>query len=797
MRWGHCVFQLPLHENERRPIIVLMKLAARITCLIKWIPLLLLAAIPHFSFSQNYVFAQLTGAPMNTAGWNLQGDARVANILFNDQSELRLCSLNGASGAIFYNQPINLSLCNKWKAEFDFRMHDGSGADGLAFCFLDVPPNGFVTGGGLGIPSSANGLKVCFDTWNNCDQGPSQDVHKDMPKIELRWGAGYDECAGQPTKMNSNGGLSFIASTEYKHAKITYDNGNIGVYVNDSLYLTGYQQFNYYGYLGFTASTGGYNDNHSLRNVVIYTEMPPSTAATGSTAFCPGKTVQLGTTNNPLYVYEWSPAAGLNSTTISNPVLQLDNKSAVSENHTYYVKTSYANNPGCSSIDSVVVKVYPAPLVNFTVPKICLNDAIAQFTDSSYSGELGFTPFSYQWKFGDPNANAVNPNTATATNASHRYSAAANYNVQLTVTNNKGCTDSVTKVFTVNGAVPKAAFTLVNPPPICNNKTVTITNGSNVDFGSITRVVIAWGDSIGILHTDNSPYPGKQYVHQYPSNQQTPVANYTVLYIAYSGLSCYDQVIKTVSILQSPKIVFDPIASVCNDAVAFQLTEAKETTGLPGAFNFISTAVSANGLVNPKTTAGTYPVQAIYTANNTCRDSAMQSITIHPLPTANAGPDLFALRGGSVFISNSVATGTALRYLWQPAIYLDNDTVLHPMVTPAKDTSYQLTVTGIGGCQTRDTVHITVLENPNVPNAFTPNGDGLNDTWKIRYLDTYVDCTVDIYNRLGEHIFHSVGYKTPWDGRYKGKPVASGAYTYIINTKKHLHPFVGQVLVIR
>ena len=73
-------------------------------------------------FAQNYVFAQLKGSPVNTKGWNFQGGATVANITGSTNSELLLCPLNSPSGAIFYNKPINLSVCSKWKAEFDFRM---------------------------------------------------------------------------------------------------------------------------------------------------------------------------------------------------------------------------------------------------------------------------------------------------------------------------------------------------------------------------------------------------------------------------------------------------------------------------------------------------------------------------------------------------------------------------------------------------------------------------------------------------------------------------------------------------
>ena len=65
------------------------------------------------AFTQTHVFAQLMGTPVNTSGWNLQGRAKVGNILNANFSELILCDATmGQSGAVFYNQPINLGICN-------------------------------------------------------------------------------------------------------------------------------------------------------------------------------------------------------------------------------------------------------------------------------------------------------------------------------------------------------------------------------------------------------------------------------------------------------------------------------------------------------------------------------------------------------------------------------------------------------------------------------------------------------------------------------------------------------------
>ena len=332
-------------------------------------------------WAQTHVFAQLTGAPVNTTGWTFQGAATVGNITGTGNSEVIVCPNQfWQTGAVFYNQPINLSLCNKWIAEFDYRIYDGSLADGLAFCFLDVPPTGFVVGGGMGIPATANGLKICFDQNPNCF--PLN--FGDYPKIEIRWGAGYDECWAQPTADNSTGALSFIRSPNYNHVKIVYNNGNISVYVNNTLYVTGFQTFNFSGYMGFTSATGAKDDNHSVKNVVIYTDMPASEAGANVTV-CSGTAVQLGTTPDPANVYTWqvSPVAGAPAVTapgsIADPLVTLSNPTAQSISYKYLVGTAFATAPGCSSVDSVIVTVLPKVAIN---PSI---QVINQCTGSSYT----------------------------------------------------------------------------------------------------------------------------------------------------------------------------------------------------------------------------------------------------------------------------------------------------------------------------------------------------------------------------------------------------------------------------
>jgi gliding motility-associated-like protein len=85
------------------------------------------------------------------------------------------------------------------------------------------------------------------------------------------------------------------------------------------------------------------------------------------------------------------------------------------------------------------------------------------------------------------------------------------------------------------------------------------------------------------------------------------------------------------------------------------------------------------------------------------------------------------------------------------------------------------------------------------PDGFTPNGDGTNDTWVIDYIYLFPECEVEVYNRWGELLFRSVGYNTPWDGRYDGKDLPVGTYYYIIKLNDPMFPdvFTGPLTIMR
>ncbi|NBP75427.1 MAG: hypothetical protein EBU61_05285, partial [Crocinitomicaceae bacterium] len=242
-------------------------------------------------------------------------------------------------------------------------MFDGNAADGIAFCFLDVPPAGFVSGGGVGIPGSANGIKVVFDTYDNgCGANP---------EIQIYNGIGYNECSVGIVKVtNTAGNLNFLRSNTYNHAEINYNNGIISVSVNGTLWLSTTYTVSFVGYMGFTASTGGANDRHSIKNATIYADVALSSAGP-DIAICNGQTAQIGSTTNSNYNYSWSPSNGLNDPTISNPIVSIVNSGTTPISQTFTVQTTLLSNPtSCPSNDNVTVTINPI-LTSFVNASIC------------------------------------------------------------------------------------------------------------------------------------------------------------------------------------------------------------------------------------------------------------------------------------------------------------------------------------------------------------------------------------------------------------------------------------------
>ncbi|MBL7730739.1 MAG: gliding motility-associated C-terminal domain-containing protein [Chitinophagaceae bacterium] len=194
-----------------------------------------------------------------------------------------------------------------------------------------------------------------------------------------------------------------------------------------------------------------------------------------------------------------------------------------------------------------------------------------------------------------------------------------------------------------------------------------------------------------------------------------------------------------------------------------------------------TTGVSNPNIANPvitPTTIGniTYTVTATL---GTCTQQRSFNLNVFPGASASAGPDVSIIAGDTYQIP---ATGSVGSYLWTPSTGLNSANILNPNATPATTTTYTLTVTNPQGCIATDDVQITVIPYCIKPmEAFTPNGDGINDLWLITNGNCLVSAKAQVFNRYGSKVFESNDYKNNWNGTYEGKPLPDGTYYYVIS----------------
>ncbi|WP_461453201.1 PKD domain-containing protein [Mucilaginibacter sp.] len=467
------------------------------------------------------------------------------------------------------------------------------------------------------------------------------------------------------------------------------------------------------------------------------------------------------------------------------------------------VKLRVINSDGCVSLTyAQPITIHPLPVVNFTMPDVCLAEGSARFTDNSAIADTTASSFTYLWNFGDQNATASNPNTSTQKNPVHVYSAAAYYNVTLTVTSKYGCSSTLTQQFTVNGSNPVAAFSVENGNDLCSSNLVVFDDKSSVNFGKITKIVWYFdynnNPSDTVVYTQSTMPANRKHQHQYPLFNSSGTQNYDVRMVVYSGSSqsCESLVDSTITINGNPSITVSPIGNVCQGAGLVNIP-VYNTGNYAGKGIFSGPGITSSGAFNPANLAvGTYTINYNFTAVNGCTYATSQQVNVEQTPVIKVDSVYIILQGGSVTLDAKVA-GSNLTYKWSPSTGLSDPDILSPIASPATDTQYSLTVTGADSCSAIAPVFVQVLPNIVVPNAFTPNGDGINDYWEIQHLDSYPNCVVQVFNRYGERLFYSVGYPNPWDGKYKGSSLPAGVYYYIIDPKNGRKTVSGSLTILK
>ncbi|HEY9534794.1 MAG TPA: gliding motility-associated C-terminal domain-containing protein, partial [Mucilaginibacter sp.] len=185
-------------------------------------------------------------------------------------------------------------------------------------------------------------------------------------------------------------------------------------------------------------------------------------------------------------------------------------------------------------------------------------------------------------------------------------------------------------------------------------------------------------------------------------------------------------------------------------------------------------AAEANNAIMPTGEGTVTPAHLQIIADNKTKGTGMAN---PPLTVTYSG---FVNNDGPASLVTAPTITTTVNSMSAPGTY--------PIIASAASSpNYQITY-GDG---------ILTVASLNIPNSFTPNSDGINDTWKIKNIEDYQNFTVEIYNRYGARVYYSVNYPSPWDGRMKGSDTPAGTYYYIIRLGGENRPLSGYLTVIR
>ncbi len=543
--------------------------------------------------------------------------------------------------------------------------------------------------------------------------------------------------------------------------------------------------------------------------------------------------------NHTFYWDFGDPKSGSNNTS----TLQTPNH-VYTDTGAFVYKLVVNRGQDCSDSTTQVVKVYPGFYPAFSVNGQCINSSIS-FTDKTTT-KYG-TVNSWSWDFGDP---ATLADTSRNRNPSYIYEQAANYAVQLTVGNSKGCSKTITKTVPIK---TQPDFSLTNDTLICNIDTLQLTASGHGN--------ISWTPSYNINNTSSfTPLvsPDKPTIY-YATLIESPgciatdsvfvnVVNKVSLSLMPDTTICLTDTVRLNPISNGLHYLWTPSNTVLDDTAKYAEVTPLQNTN----YHVVSSIGKCNTSANINVKTVPYPNAQATNDTTICFGTTIQlhanggSIYQWSPPTFLNNPNIanpvaspsesisYLLKVNDVLgcpkpvykvvnvsVEKLVAeagpadttivvnqplqlNGTGGQfYSWTPSTGLNDPNIANPVAILTESQKYTLQVKSLAGCIAQDTIHVTVykvLPDLYVPDAFTPNGDGKNDIFKpipigIKKLNYF-----KVYNRLGQLIYSTTVQKRGWDGTFKGQPQDPGVFVWIAEGVDYLGKTLyrkGSVTLIR
>lgn len=404
--------------------------------------------------------------------------------------------------------------------------------------------------------------------------------------------------------------------------------------------------------------------------------------------------------------------------------------------------------------DSTLFTPPLSPSYTYVVHPGCNGDTVV-FTNTTYTLAAG--PFFYRWDFGD------NSTDSTAAGVTHVYHTQDTFYATLFMTNHI-CSDSVTDTIPLIHPID-ASFTSVGADTLCQGGAIAFTNTS---IGGSPNFMWNFGDG----GTDNTPSPTHTF-------NNTGID--TVVLTETDFLGCIDTATLVVHVDSASSIGLTlSNGSVCIGK-AVTLAGDYSNVGLVGitwSFGDSSSESNVNPVSHAYDAVGTYTITATVDYRVCPQATATTTATVLPTPMINLGRDTAMCPNSQpIVITDMLNAGNpSATWLWNTGDTTSSITVSQPGL-------YYTTVT-IGGCTNADSVDVLNDCYVSVPNAFTPNGDGINDYFFPRQLlsEGVVGFSMNIYNRWGQQIFTTTNTDgRGWDGKMNNQMQPEGVYVYIID----------------
>jgi len=460
--------------------------------------------------------------------------------------------------------------------------------------------------------------------------------------------------------------------------------------------------------------------------------------------------------------------------------------------HTYLTDGFYnvtlitVSDSGCSDTLTQITERYPTPTADFSSINVCFGDSIC-FSDNS-SINPSDTITSYIWNFGDGSPLQSNSNLC------HLYPSFGTYYTTLIVSSNNNCIDDSTKVVEVY-ELPVADFSSTT---ICENEPPTqFTDLTQGNSGNI----VTWNWNFGFGNS----------IIQHPNFTFLSNGTYPVELAVINSVGCVDTIIKNITVKSKPTANFD--ADTTNGCINLFCVNFNNTSS-SNASSIVTwqwdLGNNSSSVQTPTTNcydvAGDYTISLIVQNDVGCYDTITKPnyINAYPLPIADF---LFEPQPTDMYdptINFTNISYDAYTWLWNFGDGDSSNSIYSPSHIYADSGNYlvQLEVWNVYGCYDYITnlIRINPVSAIFIPNAFTLDQDGLNETFFFKGFGILEeDFEFYIFNKWGENIYYTQKFE-PWNGTYKDKPVKQDVYVYKfvvkdVNNLKSI--YVGKVTVLR